>query len=188
MSALLHLLDFLREGILVCDSTGVVLHATPALTQALAAEPESERLREEMEALARSLTSAPRGEEGTVEVGVREVTTVKRLYRLRGIRQGEGLCGLGGSVLVALEPLSPEPLPDRVLRDRFGLTRMQIRIARLQAARRSNAEIAAELSLSPHTVRHHTQCVLDKLRVRSRTQVGAAILRRGGMQPEHAEK
>lgn len=188
MADLLRLLDFLREGLLVCDATGRVVHANPALTRALEAEPERERLQGEMEALARCIASSAPDGDAAREAHAREVRTAQGVYRVRGTLVLDALSAPGSMVLVALDRLSPEPLPDEVLRERFGLTKTEIRIARLLAARRSNAEIAAELCLSPHTVRHHTERVLDKLGVPSRTQVGPAMLRDGGIHQEQAQR
>jgi DNA-binding CsgD family transcriptional regulator len=52
-----------------------------------------------------------------------------------------------------------------------GLTRAEIRIARLVMRGRTNREIAVALSISIHTVRHHVQHIHDKVGVRSRTQL-----------------
>lgn len=80
---------------------------------------------------------------------------------------------------------SPRPLarpahaaPDaQALYNRFRLTRREAQVAALLAEGRSNAAVAAALSLSPHTARHHTESILVKLRAHSRAEVGA-ILRR----------
>ena len=64
---------------------------------------------------------------------------------------------------------------DEVLRARFGLTPQEARVARLLAARRTNAEVAEALSIRPSTARRHTEQVLSKLGVSSRTDVEAAL-------------
>ncbi|NIN10305.1 MAG: hypothetical protein GTN62_03165 [Gemmatimonadales bacterium] len=46
----------------------------------------------------------------------------------------------------------------------------------LLAQRKTNAEIAATLSISTHTARHHTERVLAKLGIRSRQQVQKVLL------------
>jgi DNA-binding CsgD family transcriptional regulator len=63
------------------------------------------------------------------------------------------------------------------LRERFGLTGRELEVARLLAAGRRNAAIAAELGISPHTARHHTQHILAKLGVHSRAEAGALLRR-----------
>ena len=44
-----------------------------------------------------------------------------------------------------------------------GLSPRELEIARLAAARRTNAEIAAELHLSEATVKNHLKRIFDKL-------------------------
>jgi DNA-binding CsgD family transcriptional regulator len=61
------------------------------------------------------------------------------------------------------------------IRDEFGLTAREASVARLLARRRSNAEIASALNISPYTARRHTENVMHKLSVRSRHGVGKAI-------------
>ena len=55
---------------------------------------------------------------------------------------------------------------------RFGLTRREAQIARLLARRATNREIAEQLDLSPHTVRHHVENIFAKLGVHSRRTIG----------------
>jgi DNA-binding CsgD family transcriptional regulator len=57
----------------------------------------------------------------------------------------------------------------------FGLTDQQLRVARLLSRGLSNAELAGELFLSPHTVRHHVEQILQKLGVRSRVRAVALL-------------
>jgi len=61
------------------------------------------------------------------------------------------------------------------LRDRFGLTRAEVRVARLLQLRYTNREIATALSISPHTARHHTGKILLKLGITRRSEVPSRI-------------
>ena len=56
---------------------------------------------------------------------------------------------------------------------RFGLTRREAQIARLLARRATNREIAEQLELSPHTVRHHVENVFMKLGIHSRRSIAS---------------
>ncbi len=57
------------------------------------------------------------------------------------------------------------------------LTERELEVAQLIAQGRSNSDIAHEMSLSIFTVKNHVSQILAKLKVRSRTQVAALILR-----------
>jgi DNA-binding CsgD family transcriptional regulator len=54
-----------------------------------------------------------------------------------------------------------------------GLTAREVEVLRLVAEGMSNREIAAELTISEHTVARHVQNILAKLRLRSRTAASA---------------
>jgi DNA-binding NarL/FixJ family response regulator len=66
-------------------------------------------------------------------------------------------------------------LDQGTLVQRFGLTRREVQVAMRLAQGRSNHAIAAELRISAHTARHHTQRILSKLGVHSRGEAGAKI-------------
>jgi LuxR family maltose regulon positive regulatory protein len=57
----------------------------------------------------------------------------------------------------------------------YGLTARELEVAVLLAEGRSNVLIAQALQISTHTARHHTQRVLTKLGVHSRSEAGAKI-------------
>lgn len=78
------------------------------------------------------------------------------------------------AVLVHVEPAG-EAVSAEAVQEQFGLTRQQARVALLLAARRSTAEIAEALSISPHTVRRHTEQVLARLGVARRDEVQVAL-------------
>jgi DNA-binding CsgD family transcriptional regulator len=105
---------------------------------------------------------------GLVPPGERRVTLDGSEVHLRAVDLGVPRHGGGPAILVLID--SRDPLLDRDLEE-AGLTRVEIRIARLVMRGRTNREIAAALSVSIHTVRHHVQHIHDKVGVRSRTQL-----------------
>jgi DNA-binding CsgD family transcriptional regulator len=77
--------------------------------------------------------------------------------------------------LATMERIPSGSVCQRTLRERYRLTEKETRVAMLLAQRRSNAEIAAALDISPHTARRHTENVMLKLNVSSRFSVETAL-------------
>ena len=59
------------------------------------------------------------------------------------------------------------------------LTGREQHVLELLASGRRNSEIAAELSISVHTVRRHVSHLLEKFGVENRTQAAVEAIRRG---------
>jgi DNA-binding CsgD family transcriptional regulator len=77
--------------------------------------------------------------------------------------------------LATVERVPSGGLCQRTLRERYRLTEKEAHVAMLLAQRRSNAEIADALRISPHTARRHTENVMLKLNVSSRFSVENAL-------------
>jgi DNA-binding CsgD family transcriptional regulator len=152
-------IDALGQAVLVCDMHGRVVHQTPALTVMLSADAEGERLREEM---LRTRT------------GLREVRTQRARYCIRPTLYGSEQ-NSASLHLIALERKSGVALSEAELQSGFGLTRAEVRVVMLIARGSSNAEIAKELSISPHTARRHTEKIFQKLGVRARAEVAPRL-------------
>jgi DNA-binding CsgD family transcriptional regulator len=175
--SLASLLDGLSEGLFICDREGRVVHENVALSGLLAREPDSALIREELRVVARALAASLAGSPVKPARLDRDLRTAQGRYRIRGSLVGETVLGGGASVLVSLERLTPELPAPEALRERFGLTRREAQVARLIADGRSNAAIAETLFISPHTARHHTEHIMQKLGAKSRAGIGAMILR-----------
>jgi DNA-binding CsgD family transcriptional regulator len=112
------------------------------------------------------------------EVVVRTVRTDLGLYTLRGssFRSPNDVQPI---MLVYAESATgkprPTPFKETRIHSRFRLTLKEERVAHMLADRKTNEEIAAELCVSPHTARHHTERVLIKLGVRSRKDVVSVL-------------
>jgi DNA-binding CsgD family transcriptional regulator len=110
------------------------------------------------------------------EPATREVTSNGLTYRLEGRRLHNAPDSVGPIVLVFVGS-APKPVPDETdLCRQFGFTRKEVKVAILIAEGLSNEAVAAALSISTHTARHHTERVLAKLGLRSRSRVKAALL------------
>ena len=71
---------------------------------------------------------------------------------------------------------APSPPQDRA----YGLTGRELAVLRLLAAGRTNAQIGAELYISPKTAGVHVSSILRKLGVSGRVQA-AALAERAGL-------
>ena len=65
----------------------------------------------------------------------------------------------------------------------YGLTSRELAVLRLLAAGRTNAQIGAELYISPTTARVHVSNILRKLGVTSRVQAATLAERAGLLDP-----
>ena len=74
-------------------------------------------------------------------------------------------------------PRNGHPAAHVYLQVEYGMTPREIEVALLLAEGCSNSTVASRLGISPHTARHHTQRVLGKLGVRSRSEAGARMRR-----------
>ena len=177
-------LDAVDQGLAFFDCSGTLLHANRAVSHVLDTSRDGERLRAEIQQFASSMCAVVglrnlNDEQVVEEISVREVPTEEEHYRLRGSYVGLNLFSQRGSVMVALERPAATFLSAEVLRERFGLSKQESRIAQLLARGKSNAEIAKTLFISPHTARTHTQRVLGKLGVCARAEVATKILTGG---------
>ena len=110
------------------------------------------------------------------------MATSMAAYRLRGNPVGHNSLGHPRAVMVSLNRVAFEIPASDSLRARYGLTVRELQVASLIMHRLSNDEIARMLTISPHTARHHTENVLAKLGVRSRTGL-RRLVSAGGTAP-----
>jgi DNA-binding NarL/FixJ family response regulator len=75
-----------------------------------------------------------------------------------------------GRRLFRKEPRSSIFTPNERARASLGITERERQVLQLLADGRSNKEIAAQLELSPHTVKTHVAHLFEKLRVTRRTE------------------
>ena len=89
-------------------------------------------------------------------------------YRLRAVRLPPGSLSLREAILVLVRRVGPSvPAPSQLM-DAFGFTKREAEVAHRLAHGHSNQQIAADLKVSPHTVRHHAEAVFVKAGVSSR--------------------
>ena len=175
--ALATTLDVLSQGMLVYDAiTGRELHRNPALGTLRSHDPEFGMVEQRARALARALhrvhRSGTRGQPGRsgneALPGLRNVRTAGGRYSLRASFLPAAVYAREQVVLVSVEHHGIALPGAAVLRERFGLTARQAQVALRLAQGDSNAELAAALGVSPHTVRHHSERIFEKLQIHSR--------------------
>jgi DNA-binding NarL/FixJ family response regulator len=82
--------------------------------------------------------------------------------------------GGDGRVAVMIEPARPADLTP-ILLESYGLTEREVEIVTLLARGLRTKDIAAELTLSSHTVRDHIKTIFDKTDVSSRGELVARL-------------
>jgi len=98
-------------------------------------------------------------------------------YHVRATIVGAGAFDRDESILVSVQTtVAPSLLAAEALAGRFDLTPREAEVALLLADGRSNAEIAEQLFISPHTAKRHVEKALAKLEVSSRAKVLARLL------------
>ncbi|HWJ23796.1 MAG TPA: helix-turn-helix transcriptional regulator [Gemmatimonadaceae bacterium] len=194
--ALTRLLDALSAGTLLFARDGSVLYENAALARLLAAEPQRTRIRNELWRAAmgfRMREAAALSGGGDCPAALRdfvaqpiELRSDTGRYRVRCCEIAPDGPGGAAAIAVSLERLmrvdSPADastavtaLPVEALRRTYGLTDREVDVTHLLLHGKSNADIAHTLGVSPHTARHHTQKVLDKLGATSRAQVPSLL-------------
>jgi DNA-binding CsgD family transcriptional regulator len=183
--AFIEVLDGVPVGLAFYDSGGSLVHQNRTLRRILE-DTETESVEREIASAVREacshlddeIISHSRRHGILGDFPLREVWCADRRYRLRvGITDME-LFGPGSSVIVTLDrERTTTDLSDEELVAHAGLTKREVKVARLLADGLTNAEIADRLFISPHTVRRHTEKILKKLKVPTRTQVSSALMR-----------
>ncbi len=171
LSSLVDVLDMLEQGVFLMRSDLHPCYHNSAATELLDADSQRDLLTQEVRAVSRVALGKLHT---TAE---REVGTVAGFYRLRAKLLKQKLIDISSrTILVTLERAAPK-LPSReFLMRRFTMTEREAAVAMLLARGASNATIASELRISPHTARHHTENVLAKLNVHARAEVARAIV------------
>ena len=109
---------------------------------------------------------------------LKDASAGELLEAIKRVYAGEAIVSptMAAKLLEAFASLSP--VPD-VPEGGDDLTPRETEVLRHIARGLSNKEVAAELAISPHTVKAHLRRALDKLHLRSRTEAAVWATRRG---------
>jgi DNA-binding CsgD family transcriptional regulator len=172
--AIASLLDILEDGAIVFAPDGrKVLARNSAMCALNRQEPDmaglEQRIRQSVLAAVRqSETSRPGSVSDVQALSAGWRSRGGTPYRVRAVRLPAGALAAEEAILVLVQRIGP-PVPEPVeLIRQFGLTRREAEVAHRLAYGRSDREIATELGLSAHTIRHHAEAVFIKTGVTSR--------------------
>jgi DNA-binding NarL/FixJ family response regulator len=98
------------------------------------------------------------------------------LRAIRAVANGESLLGPTIALKVMRQFSAMESLPESVA---GALTPREVEVLKLIASGLSNKEIGLQLSISPKTVKNHTNNILSKLHLYDRTQATLYAIRSG---------
>ena len=148
--------DESRDGIVLCDTSGRIIHvnAPAAALLSTSHKAEVERI---------SLSAVTIGERQQAQVNGFFVTA-------RPLKLDDA--GPIAIVTIRLHPHSPS---EESIRVKFGLSRREAQVAVLLADRRTDAEIAAALGISWHTVRSHVERIFAALECHTRRDAAAKL-------------
>lgn len=93
--------------------------------------------------------------------------------------------GDAGSVAVTIESARAADLTP-ILLESYGLTDREAELVLLLSRGLATKEIAAELALSPHTIRDHVKTIFEKVHVNSRGELVAKLFSSHLLEPLHA--
>jgi DNA-binding CsgD family transcriptional regulator len=177
---LLSTLDSLGQAVLVFDASGNALHQTPAFAELLRDEPKASTIRDDaveaMHCVRKSLAETRAGKPGhEAPCVMRGIRTTEGRYLVRASLHGRAV-ERAPLIFVSVERLVPVVRTEAELRDAFGLTRAELRVATLISQGLSNSRIARDLSISEHTARRHTERILRKMGASARSQVAAKLI------------
>ena len=171
---LANVLDALGQPAMLCDPSGVVVHQTNALGELLASDPQADAISAALRKVVASANGIAEWEKAAnlaVATPILEVSTALARYRVRANVQHSPR----PLVVAAVERLTRVAPSMASLRETFALTPAESRVALLLMDGRSNRDIADRLAISPFTARRHTERVLRKLGVRTRSEVAARL-------------
>lgn len=170
--------DGSSDGYAIYNQAGMVLYRNRSLEQLLAIPANSVRMNDAIAATMCTLRST------TLSHGTRieNLPNASTRHFFSGVPFTISACLLAQVdtpkfvvtvVRKSATSMNPGDL-DRIS-DFSGLTKRELEVAALLGERKSNQEIATHLGMSEHTARHHTENILRKLGVASRTEVAKSL-------------
>jgi DNA-binding CsgD family transcriptional regulator len=172
------LVDSLDVGATIVALDGKVLDENQAMKALVDVDPERTRIRALVKQSSLAIaTIVARGKspDWTKQSRPVEVRTALGKYRISAIFVPDGFLNAQGAVVAFTERLPSTAIDSQALTTRFGLTSREIQTAQLVSRGYSTRQIATEMGISFNTARRHTEHVLLKLNMHSRSAIAAKL-------------
>ncbi|MDP1861299.1 MAG: LuxR C-terminal-related transcriptional regulator [Gemmatimonadaceae bacterium] len=177
--ALASKLDSLGVALCVCARDGTVVHRSPLVAELLSNDPQANTVMQGVRRVAQTVApqrnGMPTDRVFVAPVAQEIVQTAHGRYRLSAALAADPMRFGASDVMVTVGAMAQPALTPAVLATRFRMSKREAEVAVLLAQGARNAPIAKALSLSPHTVRRHTERVLAKLDVVNRSEAAAKL-------------
>lgn len=160
-------IDGLRAAAAIADANGRLLHRNPLMASVCGGPGDETVLMSAIEALMDPHSEGLPGVIPRRGVAALEIALGGECHELRSAPLPDGL------FLVSLEPLTAPPV--QVLLQQSGLTSREAEVASCLMRGSTAKRVAVDLGISLHTVRRHTERILEKLGLRSKTQLAAVV-------------
>lgn len=168
--------DMMGTPAVIYDTSGRVLHQTPACTRLMLSDPQLATVSAEMQRMASCLARLCHGDREAGVLGATSTRAEKQTSSASYMIRASALRASwmhGPWLMVSLERLTPEPITASDLQRAFGLTAAEARVGELLVRGLKAKQIADSLRLSWSTVRRHTERIYMKAGVRSQPELVA---------------
>jgi DNA-binding CsgD family transcriptional regulator len=174
-------IDGMKEGVALYDGVGARLHRNPVLQELLQRDPQRAALEESLENVRRAVEGA-RGAGQTVAHAAgstpyqRTVVTVGGRYEIWGTFTPGTSPTAPSMVIVFVRPSGIMGAAVARAAARLGLTRRETQVLEHLVRGASTKQVAHVLHISVNTARRHTEAVMRKSNVHSRSALSDVIL------------
>lgn len=177
-NGLASLVDSLAVGATIVAIDGRVLDENQAMKKLVEVDPEQAQIRATVKQISLGIANiVARGKPADWAKQSRavEVRTALAKYRISATFVPDGFLNTQGTVVAFTERLASPSFDSQALASRFGLTKREIQTVQFVTRGYSTRQIATAMGISFNTARRHTEHVLLKLNVHSRSAIGARL-------------
>ncbi|MGH7605483.1 MAG: response regulator transcription factor [Gemmatimonadaceae bacterium] len=166
------------EGVLVYDVAGKLLYQNASAARTFAVDPESMKIRLEIQRITTGLGSAARSRNPDARIASNanaEIRTRSGTYKVSAVFFELGFASASEKIIVLLTSAPAYAMDAAVAGKRYGLSERELQVAQLLKRGFGTREVAACLGISINTARRHTENILAKVGAHSRAQAVAIL-------------